>query len=422
MPEPVPRPLLARGPSEGRPPPPVGERRPSPLPRRPPDCASFAEFEAWIDAREAAQVAADHWCRPALDLRRAQALGDDPRRPYRNLDHLALAAAKEPQEENPVRPTVVHREICNGLWDALAVRYEDRDDVFASSEVELHYDAADERAGSVAPDLMVVFGVPKQVEAPEGLRQSYVLWKEHEPPSFVLEVLSPSTWPRDMGLKREIYASIGVRDYFVFDPKEHITPRLQGFGLHGGGYRPLPSERLPGGARGAYSASLGLYLCHEEPWPPEGWRPEGLARVRWYDPVAGEYLRTPLEIAQQAEAEAQRAATEARRDAAEAQREAAEAQRTAAEARKEAEEAQRAKAEARRAKAEAQRAEAEAQQEAAEAQQEAAEAQRTAAEARRAEAEARGAEAEARGAEAEARQTAESRIAELEARIRELTS
>ena len=373
MPEPVPHPLPARGPSEGRPPPPAGERRPGPPPKRPPDCASFAEFEAWIDAREATQVAADHWCRPALDLRRAQALGDDPRRPYRNLDHLGLAAAKEPPEENPVRPTVVHREICNGLWDALAVRYEDRDDVYASSEVELYYDAADERAGSVAPDLMVVFGVPKQVEAPEGLRQSYVLWKEHEPPSFVLEVLSPSTWPRDMGLKREIYASIGVRDYFVFDPKEHITPRLQGFALHGGVYRPLPSERLPGGARGVYGASLGLYLCHEEPWPPEGWRPEGLARVRWYDPVAGEYLRTPLEIAQQAEADARHAeadarhaATEARRDAAEAQREAEEAQRTAAEAQR--------------------------------------------------------AEAEARGAETEARQTAESRIAELEARIRELTS
>ena len=408
MPEPVPHPLPARGLSEGRPTPPAGERRPSPLPKRPPDCASFAEFEAWIDALEAAQVAADHWCRPALDLRRARALGDDPRRPYRKLDHLGLAAAKEPPEENPVRPTVVHRTICNDLWDALAVRYEDRDDVYASSEVELHYDAADERAGSVAPDLMVVFGVPKQVEAPEGLRQSYVLWKEHEPPSFVLEVLSPSTWPRDMGLKREIYARIGVRDYFVFDPKEHIAPRLQGFGLHGGGYRPLPSERLPGGARGAYSASLGLYLCHEEPWPPEGWRPEGLARVRWYDPVAGEYLRTPLEIAQQAEADARhaeadarQAATEARRDAAEAQREAEEAQRTAAEAQREA-------AEARKEAEEAQRVEAEA--------------QRTAAEARRAEAEARGAEAEARGAEAEARQTAESRIAELEARIRELTS
>lgn len=366
MPEPVPRPLPARGPSEGRPTPPARERRPCLPPKRPPDCASIDEFEAWIDALEAAQVAADHWCRPALDLRRAEALGDDPRRPYRSLDHLGLAAAKEPPEESPVRPTAVHRAICNDLWDALAVRYEDRDDVFAASEVELHYDAVDERAGSVAPDLMVVFGVPKQVEAPEGLRQSYVLWKEHEPPSFVLEVLSPSTWPRDMGLKREIYASLGVRNYFVFDPKEHITPRLQGFGLHGGGYRPLPSERLPGGARGVYGASLGLYLCHEEPWPPEGWRPEGMARVRWYDPAAGKYLETPLEIAQQAEADARQAAAEAQREAAEAQRAAAEAQ-----------------------------------QETAEAQQEA---------------------AEARKAAAEARQAAESRIAELKARIRELTS
>ena len=408
MPEPVPRPLPARGPSEGRPTPPAGERRPRLPPKRPPDCASIEEFEAWIDALEAAQVAADHSCRPALDLRRAEALGDDPRRPYRNLDHLGLAAAKEPPEESPVRPTAVHRAICNDLWDALAVRYEDRDDVFAASEVELHYDAVDERAGSVAPDLMVVFGVPKQVEAPEGLRQSYVLWKEHEPPSFVLEVLSPSTWPRDMGLKREIYASLGVRDYFVFDPKEHITPRLQGFGLHGGGYRPLPSERLPGGARGVYGASLGLYLCYEEPWPPEGWRPEGIARVRWYDPAAGRYLETPLEIAQQAEADARQAEADARQAAAEAQRHATEAQRDAAEAQREAAGAQRDATEAQR--------------EAARAQREAAEARKEIAEARKEVAEARKEAAEARRGEAEARRVAESRIAELEARIREITS
>ena len=404
MPEPVPHRLPARGPSEGRPTPPAGEPRPRLPPKRPPDCASIDEFEAWLDALEAAQVAADHWCRPALDRRRAEALGDDPRRPYRNLDHLALAAAKEPREENPVRPTAVHRAICNDLWDALAVRYEDRDDVFAASEVELHYDAVDERAGSVAPDLMVVFGVPKQVEAPEGLRQSYVLWKEHEPPSFVLEVLSPSTWPRDMGLKREIYASLGVREYFVFDPKEHVTPRLQGFGLHGGGYRPLPSEVLPGGARGAYGASLGLYLCHEEPWPPGGWRPEGLARVRWYDPAAGKYLRTPLEIARQAEADARQEAAEARKEAEEAQRAEAEAQRAEAEAQRAAAEARRAEAEARGAEEEARREEAEARGRIDAAN------ERAAAESRRAEAETR------------ARRVAESRVAALESRIRDAAS
>lgn len=364
MPESTPRRPPARSAPARTPTLPALEPRPRSRPpiMRPRPCESIEE---WRDAQEAAQVAADHWCRPALDRRWIAEMGKEFRRPYHDLDacDLAEAEAADPSEDDPVSPTRVHLTICCDLEAALEAHYEDRDDAFAAREMDLYYDATNRQAGRVTPDLMAVLGVPKQY------RESYVMWQDHASPSFVLEVLSPSTRGRDLGLKRDIYANLGVRDYFVFDPGRHVTPRLQGFGLQGGDGRPRPSEALPGGLRGVYSEALGLYLCHEEPWPPMGLHPEGMARMRWYDPAAGEPLGTPLEIAQRAADEARQAADEARRAEAEAQREEAQARgRTGAAD------------------------------------------ERAAAERRRAD------------AEAQARRAAESRVAELEARIRDLTS
>lgn len=371
MPESIPRRPPARSAPARTPTLPVVEPRPRPRLTRPQPGESIDE---WRDAQEAAQVAADHWCRPALDRRWIEAMGEGFRRPYHDLDagdlEEAEAAEADPWEDDPVSPTPVHLAICSDLEAALAAHFEDRDDAFVAREMDLYYDAEDRQAGRVTPDLMAVLGVPKRY------RRSYVLWKDRESPSFVLEVLSPATWGRDLGLKREIYANVGVRDYFVFDPGHRVTPRLQGFRLRGGDARPRPSEALPGGLRGVYSEVLGLYLCHEEPWPLEGLHPDGIARMRWYDPAAGEPLGTPLEIAQRAEAEAQRAAHEARQAAHEARRAEAEAQREEAEAR------------GRIGAAD----------------------ERAAAERRRAD------------AEAHARRAAESRVAELEARLRDMTS
>lgn len=38
-------------------------------------------------------------------------------------------------------------------------------------------------------------------------------------PDFVVEILSPSTWRRDLGAKKDVYAKSGVRDYWVIDPR-----------------------------------------------------------------------------------------------------------------------------------------------------------------------------------------------------------
>ena len=144
----------------------------------------------------------------------------------------------------------------------------------------IHYPHVDGRGRvtrrSVAPDVFVVLGVAKR------RRYSYVVWQEGKVPDFVLEVLSPSSWRRDLGEKVEVYASLGVGEYFQFDPTgEWMEPRLQGLVLRGGTYERLGEAELSNGRCGVYSEALELYGYVDA---------EG--ELRWHDPATGEDLRT----------------------------------------------------------------------------------------------------------------------------------
>ena len=128
---------------------------------------------------------------------------------------------------------------------------------------------------SVAPDIYVVFGVPDRPD-----RDSYVLF--HEPDAdirFVLEIASPSTWVRDHGHKRHLYASLHVAEYFLFDPPTAGRPaQVMGLTLSGLWYEELPQETLPNGHRGVRSNELGLAIYVRD------------GQLRWYDPASGKDL------------------------------------------------------------------------------------------------------------------------------------
>lgn len=65
-----------------------------------------------------------------------------------------------------------------------------------------------------APDVMVVFGVPK------GHRSSYMQWVENGViPQVVFEVLSPGNRVVEMSNKFATYDRQGVEEYYVFDPE-----------------------------------------------------------------------------------------------------------------------------------------------------------------------------------------------------------
>lgn len=79
----------------------------------------------------------------------------------------------------------------------------------------------------VAPDVMVIFDVEP------GGRDNYKTWEEGQVPSVIFEITSPSTRQNDELSKKNLYAQIGVQEYWQFDPRgEWITEKLRGYRLH----------------------------------------------------------------------------------------------------------------------------------------------------------------------------------------------
>ena len=207
----------------------------------------------------------------------------------------------------PMAETQIHGECMMYVTSALRWWFtkHGHDDVYVGSNNFLYYERGNPRA-VVAPDVYVVVGAPASPP-----RDTYMLWNEPKGPDFVLEVTSKSTRSTDEQRKREVYASLGVSEYFLYDPRaEYLTPPLQGFRLHEGEYRALPSVTVLSN-RGVAVASevLGLELRDER----------AARRVRLRDPATGEVLLTHEE-SERAREEAERAHTEeaAARRAAEA--------------------------------------------------------------------------------------------------------
>ncbi len=145
-----------------------------------------------------------------------------------------------------------------------------------SGDLLIYYEEGNPRK-SVAPDIFVVFG------AASHKRNVYKLWEEPKAPDFVLEVASENTWREDLGRKRALYAELGVREYWLFDPKdEYFDPPLQGLVLRDRDYYALPAL-VENGARQIRSEVLGLDLRADR----------GVLSYR--HTATGEHLKTPSE-------------------------------------------------------------------------------------------------------------------------------
>lgn len=79
----------------------------------------------------------------------------------------------------------------------------------------------------VAPDVMVVFDIPKK------LYGNYKLWEGKQAPAIIFEVTSAGTKETDWGFKKTLYEQLGVTEYWLFDPYgEWITEQLKGYRLN----------------------------------------------------------------------------------------------------------------------------------------------------------------------------------------------
>ena len=178
---------------------------------------------------------------------------------------------------------------------------------------------------SVYPDLLVAFGVdPDAIAANNG----YEISEVGQPPELALEVASASTGENDYLGKRDIYAGLGVAEYWRFDHTggEYHDAPLGGDRLTPAGvYHPIELRTEPDGVIWGYSEILKLSLC----WVA--------GRLRFWDPAEGGYLRNPSEeqagrIAAETQANAERDGRIAERDArlaAETRADAAESQTNA---------------------------------------------------------------------------------------------
>ena len=165
---------------------------------------------------------------------------------------------------------------------ALTRHFRDRRDVYVSGDLLIYCEEGNPRV-SVAPDVFVVFGVEKR------RRLNYKLWEEGQAPAFVLEVASPSTWRDDIGRKRSVYARLGVREYWQYDPLlgEHLPARLQGERWTPSGYVRQPAATALDGTLTLRSETLGLEL-----------RAVPGREMRFQDPVTGVDLRSHDEEAE----------------------------------------------------------------------------------------------------------------------------
>ena len=162
---------------------------------------------------------------------------------------------------------------------ALRSWFHRREQVYVAGDMFLYFKEGDPRA-VVAPDVFVVVGAPRHK------RMSYKLWEEPKAPDFVLEVTSRNTRNEDHGRKREVYASLGVGEYWLFDPTgDYLDPRLQGLRLHEGDYRPLPCVAMVDGGLLLHSEALGLEV-----------RLEAGEELRFHDPATGEGLPAHVEM------------------------------------------------------------------------------------------------------------------------------
>lgn len=227
----------------------------------------------------------------------------------------------------PMGETEYHILAITHLYEVLRPWFRAREGFHVAADMLLYYEKGNPSAVR-GPDVMVSKGVRGK-----HFRRSFRTWEEGVVPAAIIEVTSFGTKNEDQFEKPAVYARLGVKEYFLFDPLgEYLRPRLQGFRLVNGAYVPMPAEK----PERLTSSELGLDFVADA----------HLLRV--VEPKTGRRLPTgeeyqeQLKLARRAARKAKREAAEARRQAAETERHAAEIERREAEARLRADEAQNA--------------------------------------------------------------------------------
>jgi Uma2 family endonuclease len=205
----------------------------------------------------------------------------------------------------PMGETDLHRDWMVRILEIMRQRYRGQR-VYVASDLVVYYEEGNPTKCVVPDDFVVMNCDP-------GRRRTFKIWEEGTAPNVVFEVTSRGSRREDGVWKPQIYAQLGIYEYFLYDPtNEYLDPPLQGYRLEPSEYRRIESTE-----RGLLECrSLGITLGLKD----------GALVMR--DLLTGEVLMTAAEANELAFEGAQRA-----REAAEAECEREKAARMAAEAR-----------------------------------------------------------------------------------------
>ena len=182
-----------------------------------------------------------------------------------------------PEEDGkPMAASDKHRERLIRTLHTLAAYFKEKDPAaYVSGDILMYYVEGNPRR-VVSPDVLVTFGIGQKP------RRTYKVWEAGKVPDFVMEFSSKSTYRNDLAEKLELYAALGIPNYFLYDADGLYLPSpLMGFRRVDGLYVPIS----PGVEGRLHAPALGLDFHASD------------TGLNIYDPVTGEWLRTPVEAA-----------------------------------------------------------------------------------------------------------------------------
>lgn len=177
------------------------------------------------------------------------------------------------EDGKPMAASDLHRQQLTWTLEALGAHFSHDPSVYISGDILMYY-VQGVPSKSISPDVLVTFGIGMK------LRRTYLVWEEGKVPDFVMEFSSDSTYRNDLTDKMDIYASLGIKDYFLYDAEDVYLPsQLMGYELVNGTY----IEVQPDENGGIHSSSLGLdFRIRDE-------------SIAIFDPVANDWVRTRAE-------------------------------------------------------------------------------------------------------------------------------
>jgi Uma2 family endonuclease len=130
----------------------------------------------------------------------------------------------------PMGETDLHRDWMVRILEVMRYRYRGQR-VYVASDLIVYYEEGDPTK-CVVPDDFVV------KDCDPGRRRTFKIWEEGKAPDAVFEVTSRGSRRDDTTWKPQIYARLGILEYFLYDPtSDYLAPPLQGYRLDQGAYR-----------------------------------------------------------------------------------------------------------------------------------------------------------------------------------------